>query len=60
MYWVAMRQCGKGNYLVAEADESDGSFLKLYPCMAVLTNIRMTIWTTTVLRKIFMQPLRNF
>lgn len=30
---------GKGNYLVAEADESDGSFLKLYPCMAVLTNI---------------------
>lgn len=30
---------GQGNYLVAEADESDGSFLKLYPCLAVLTNI---------------------
>ncbi|MBF0487339.1 MAG: UDP-N-acetylmuramate--L-alanine ligase [Nitrospirae bacterium] len=30
---------GKGNYLVAEADESDGSFLKLNPTVAVCTNI---------------------
>lgn len=30
---------GKGNYLVAEADESDGSFLKLSPQIAVVTNI---------------------
>jgi UDP-N-acetylmuramate--alanine ligase len=30
---------GKGNYLVAEADESDGSFLKLNPTIAVITNI---------------------
>jgi len=30
---------GKGKYLVAEADESDGSFLKLYPTVAVVTNI---------------------
>lgn len=30
---------GKGDYLVAEADESDGSFLKLFPKMAVITNI---------------------
>lgn len=30
---------GQGRYLVAEADESDGSFLKLYPHIAVLTNI---------------------
>lgn len=30
---------GQGKYLVAEADESDGSFLKLYPKIAVITNI---------------------
>ncbi|MBI3793756.1 MAG: UDP-N-acetylmuramate--L-alanine ligase [Nitrospinae bacterium] len=30
---------GKGLYLVAEADESDGSFLKLNPTVAVVTNI---------------------
>jgi len=30
---------GRGDFLVAEADESDGSFLKLNPCLAVITNI---------------------
>ncbi len=30
---------GGGDYLVAEADESDGSFLKLTPTIAVVTNI---------------------
>lgn len=30
---------GKGDYLVAEADESDGSFLKLTPTLAIVTNI---------------------
>ena len=30
---------GKGDFLVAEADESDKSFLKLYPSIAVITNI---------------------
>lgn len=30
---------GSGDYLVAEADESDGSFLKLSPNIAVVTNI---------------------
>src|SRR5271157_5977799 len=30
---------GQGDYLVAEADESDGSFLKLNPTIAVITNI---------------------
>jgi UDP-N-acetylmuramate--alanine ligase len=30
---------GKGDLLVAEADESDGSFLKLAPILAVVTNI---------------------
>jgi UDP-N-acetylmuramate--alanine ligase len=30
---------GKGNYMVVEADESDRSFLKLSPVIAVITNI---------------------
>ena len=30
---------GKGKYIVAEADESDGSFVHLQPDVAVLTNI---------------------
>ena len=30
---------GNGQYCVAEADESDGSFLKLPKCMAIVTNI---------------------
>ena len=32
---------GEGDYLVAEADESDGSFLHLSPTIAVVTNIDM-------------------
>ncbi len=32
-------QLGKGRYLVAEADESDASFLHLQPMIAVVTNI---------------------
>jgi UDP-N-acetylmuramate--alanine ligase len=30
---------GRGRYLVAEADESDGSFLKLSPQIAIITNV---------------------
>ena len=30
---------GRGEYMVAEADESDRSFLKLSPSIAVITNI---------------------
>jgi UDP-N-acetylmuramate--alanine ligase len=30
---------GKGDYIVVEADESDGSFLKLSPVITVVTNI---------------------
>ncbi|MGI6604576.1 MAG: UDP-N-acetylmuramate--L-alanine ligase [bacterium] len=30
---------GRGEYLVAEADESDGSFLKLRPYIGVITNV---------------------
>lgn len=30
---------GEGDWLVTEADESDGSFLHLAPCIAVVTNI---------------------
>jgi UDP-N-acetylmuramate--alanine ligase len=32
---------GEGEWVVAEADESDGSFLKLRPEVAVITNIEM-------------------
>ncbi len=40
---------GKGEYLVAEADESDGSFLKLSPTLGVVTNIdddHLDYWKT--------------
>lgn len=30
---------GRGDFIIAEADESDGSFLKLTPAIAVVTNI---------------------
>ncbi|MCR4963539.1 MAG: UDP-N-acetylmuramate--L-alanine ligase [Firmicutes bacterium] len=32
-------KAGSGDYLVAEADESDGTFLLLHPTVAVVTNI---------------------
>src|SRR4029453_60218 len=36
---LANARWGKSDYLVAEADESDGSFLTLTPTVAVVTNI---------------------
>ena len=33
---------GQGDFIVAEADESDGSFLKMSPTIAVVTNIENT------------------
>jgi UDP-N-acetylmuramate--alanine ligase len=35
----ANAKLGKGDYIVVEADESDGSFLKLSPVITVVTNI---------------------
>ena len=35
----ANARLGKGDWLVAEADESDGSFLRLNPAIAIVTNI---------------------
>lgn len=32
-------KAGKGKYVVAEADESDGSFLQYHPSIAIVTNI---------------------
>ncbi|MFD0588301.1 UDP-N-acetylmuramate--L-alanine ligase [Paenibacillus sp. GCM10027627] len=32
-------KAGKGEYVVAEADESDGSFLQYHPSIAIVTNI---------------------
>ena len=37
--WGSHAKLGKGEYLVAEADESDGSFLLLQPVVALVTNI---------------------
>lgn len=37
--WGSNARLGQGEYLLAEADESDGSFLLLQPVIAVVTNI---------------------
>jgi UDP-N-acetylmuramate--alanine ligase len=37
--WGSHARLGSGEYLVAEADESDGSFLLLQPVVALVTNI---------------------
>ncbi len=37
--WGSHARLGEGEYLVAEADESDGSFLLLQPVIALITNI---------------------
>jgi UDP-N-acetylmuramate--alanine ligase len=37
--FMASARLGKGDFIVAEADESDGSFLKLSPVITVITNI---------------------
>ena len=37
--WGSNARLGQGDYLVAEADESDGSFLLLQPIIALVTNI---------------------
>jgi UDP-N-acetylmuramate--alanine ligase len=37
--WGSNAKLGQGEYLLAEADESDGSFLLLQPIIALVTNI---------------------
>ncbi|MDR2162269.1 MAG: UDP-N-acetylmuramate--L-alanine ligase [Desulfovibrio sp.] len=37
--WGANARLGAGKYLLAEADESDGSFLCLFPIITVVTNV---------------------
>jgi len=37
--WGSHARLGQGEYLLAEADESDGSFLLLQPIIALITNI---------------------
>jgi UDP-N-acetylmuramate--alanine ligase len=37
--WGSNARLGQGDYLLAEADESDGSFLLLQPVIAIVTNI---------------------
>lgn len=39
--WGGNARSGAGEYLVAEADESDGSLVKHYPSIGVITNIEL-------------------
>ena len=39
--WDGNARSGRGKYLVAEADESDGSLVKHYPSIGVITNIEL-------------------
>jgi len=54
---------GRGEYLVSEADESDGSFLKLMPHIAVVTNVENDhmdhYGTMDNIKKAFRQFLEN-
>jgi UDP-N-acetylmuramate--alanine ligase len=55
---------GKGEYLVAEADESDASFMHLHPLMSVVTNIDADHLSTyggdfSVLKQAFIDFLHN-
>ena len=54
---------GQGEYLVSEADESDGSFLKLMPHIAVVTNVENDhmdhYGTMDNIKKAFRQFLEN-
>ncbi|MFA6065575.1 MAG: UDP-N-acetylmuramate--L-alanine ligase [Candidatus Babeliaceae bacterium] len=54
---------GKGDFLVAEADESDKSFLHLYPTLAVVTNIdleHLDVYTDLAdIQKAFLHFLSN-
>ena len=50
---------GKSQYLVAEADESDRSFLKLSPILAIVTNIDRDTWIATVIWPTLNKPLSN-
>ena len=60
----ANAKLGKGEFLVAEADESDASFLHLQPLMAVVTNIDADHLETyrgdfNVLKQTFVDFLHN-
>lgn len=57
-------QLGAGRFLIAEADESDASFLHLQPMVAVITNIEADHMETyggdfAVLRRTFLDFLHN-
>jgi UDP-N-acetylmuramate--alanine ligase len=60
----ANARLGKGEYLVAEADESDASFMHLHPLMSVVTNIDADHLSTyggdfSILKQAFIDFLHN-
>ena len=50
---------GKGNVLVAEADESDGSFAKYHPQIAIITNSEADHLDATVAGRTIVYSTRN-
>ena len=53
---------GDGHFMVAEADESDGSFMKLSPCIAAITNIdpeHMDYWRGVLSQRGFRWPIHS-
>ncbi len=62
-YLGSNAKLGQGEYLVSEADESDGSFLKLKPHIAVVTNVENDhmdhYGTMDNIRKAFKQFMEN-
>lgn len=62
-YLGSNAKLGQGEYLVSEADESDGSFLKLRPHIAVVTNVENDhmdhYGTMDNIRKAFTQFIEN-
>ncbi len=51
---------GRGDYFVLEADESDGSFLELFPFISVVTMLKTTISTITKVFKLCRVLSRSF
>ncbi|MBF0274233.1 MAG: UDP-N-acetylmuramate--L-alanine ligase [Nitrospinae bacterium] len=51
---------GTGEYIVAEADESDGSFLSLSPTIAVLTNIDFEHVDHYITMEAILNAFKNF
>ncbi|NQV57362.1 MAG: UDP-N-acetylmuramate--L-alanine ligase, partial [Rhodospirillales bacterium] len=61
--WASNARLGEGEWMVVEADESDGTFVKLHPTIAVVTNIDAEhldhYGSFDALRRAFVQFIEN-